>query len=267
MSIRFGIITVLAVAATFSVMPHTLSYAQNGSNMIEFLSPEELMGDSRPMPLDKSDVDIEFAPVPMEAIGKVQHNESPAMLSIDEEEMILRRLKDASEVVHLEEIALIEKQSPRASYILGSGDTITIRVFGEKDLSGNYLINEEGYIFMPLIGEIDSKGKTIDDVANIIETKLKDGFLKDPSVGIEIANFRPIYVMGEVRNPGSYNFVTDMTIRNAAAIAGGFTYRANQKEMNVLREGADDTTIRIEDVPPDQKIAPGDIILIKERFF
>ena len=266
MSIRFGIITVLAVGATFVALPNFAVHAQNGPNMIEFISPEDLMGDSNSKPMDIHD-DVKFVPIiPKnhdESIHKKHH-----VMGVDEEKMILERIENVSDVVHVEEILLIENsQSPRASYTLGGGDTVTIRVFGEKELSGNYLINEEGFIFMPLIGEVDAKGKTIEQISRVIEAKLKDGFIKDPSVGIEIANFRSIYVMGEVRNPGSYNFVTDMTIRNAAAIAGGFTYRANQKAMNILREGADDTTIKIEDVPPEQKIAPGDIILVRERFF
>lgn len=267
MFIRSGIIAVFAVGALFTGVLTHYAYAQSNRDMIEFLSPEELMGDSNSKPMNIHDIDEKLIPAsektPDKSIDHERH-----LMSTDEEEMILDRIEDASEVIHVEEIVLIEKnKTPRASYLLGGGDTLTIRVFGEKDLSGEYLINEEGFIFMPLIGEIDAKGKTIEQVADTIEVKLKDGFLRDPSVGIEIANFRPIYVMGEVRNPGSYNFVTDMTIRNAAAIAGGFTYRANQKEMHILREGMDEKTIRIEDVPPDQKIAPGDIILVKERFF
>lgn len=266
MSIRIVIITVLAVGALFAALPNVTAHAQNGPDMIEFISPEDLMGDSNSKPMDIHD-DVKFLPVTPHNHGE-SINQNQHTMSVGEEEMVLERIENVSNVMHVEEIVLIEnQQSPRASYVLGGGDTVTIRVFGEKELSGNYLINEEGFIFMPLIGEVDARGKTIEQISRVIEAKLKDGFLKDPSVGIEIANFRSIYVMGEVRNPGSYNFVTDMTIRNAAAIAGGFTYRANQKEMNILREGADDTTVKIEDVPPDQKIAPGDIILVKERFF
>ena len=158
-------------------------------------------------------------------------------------------------------------KQPKASYKLGSGDKVKITVFGEEDLSGTYLVNEEGYIFMPLIGEISAQGLTIENVSNDIRNKLLDGYLKDPSIALEIASFRPIYVMGEVREPGSYNFVTDMSIRNAVAIAGGFTYRANQKKIEILRETAQDETVRYEDLAPDQKIEPGDIIIIKERFF
>lgn len=160
----------------------------------------------------------------------------------------------------------IGQSTVMASYLLGSGDKIKVTVFGEPDLSSTYLVNEEGFISMPLIGEVDVKDKTIFSVKDMIVLRLQDGYLKHPSVAMEVAEFRPIYIMGEIRSPGRYNFVTDMTIRNAVAIAGGFTYRANERRITITRgkNGTEDVKIEL---GPDDKVHPGDIILVKERFF
>lgn len=153
-----------------------------------------------------------------------------------------------------------------SSYALGAGDKLKITVFGEADLSGTFLVNEEGFISMPLIGGIKAKGMTITAVRNDITEKLADGYLVNPSVAIEVAEFRPVYVMGEVKLPGSYSFVADMSVRNAVAIAGGFTYRANQKSITVMRQDDQGQSYKTE-LGPDDKMLPGDIITIRERFF
>lgn len=153
-----------------------------------------------------------------------------------------------------------------SSYRLGGGDKLKITVFGEEDLSGNFLVNEEGFISMPLIGGVRAKGATVTQVRDTITRRLADGYLVNPSVAIEVASFRPVYVMGEVKLPGSYSFVTDMSVRNAVAIAGGFTYRANQKSITVMRQDEQNQSYKTE-LAPDDKVLPGDIITIRERFF
>lgn len=151
-------------------------------------------------------------------------------------------------------------------YRLGAGDKLKITVFGESDLSGTFAVNDEGYISMPLIGNIHAGDKTPGQVGDNITARLADGYLVEPSVAIEVAEYRPVYIMGEVRIPGSYPFVADMTVRNAVAIAGGFTYRANQKSMTVLRQNNQDSSRKTE-LGPDDNVLPGDIITIRERFF
>lgn len=162
--------------------------------------------------------------------------------------------------------AFTENATLMSSYKLGAGDKLKITVFGEDDLSGTFSINEEGFISLPLIGNIDAKGKTATAVSDQISARLADGYLIEPSVAIEVAEYRPVYIMGEVRMPGSYQFVADMTVRNAVAIAGGFTYRANEKSITVLRQGDQSTSYKKE-LGPDDNILPGDIITIRERFF
>jgi protein involved in polysaccharide export with SLBB domain len=151
-------------------------------------------------------------------------------------------------------------------YKLGAGDKLKITVFGESDLSGTFAVNEEGYISMPLIGNIHVGEKTPGQVGDTITARLADGYLVEPSVAIEVAEYRPVYIMGEVRMPGSYPFVADMTVRNAVAIAGGFTYRANEKSMTVLRQDNQNSSRKTE-LGPDDNVQPGDIITIRERFF
>lgn len=153
-----------------------------------------------------------------------------------------------------------------ASYRLGSGDKIKITIYGEPNLSGTYLVNEEGYISFPLIEEVKVKDMTVVEVRHSLNAKLSDGFLIDPNIAIEVAEFRPIYVMGEVRNPGSFDFRTDMSIRNAVAIAGGFTYRAKQSKIKVTRQLQGDEKIHIF-LGKDDNVQPGDVILVEERFF
>jgi len=153
-----------------------------------------------------------------------------------------------------------------ASYRLGSGDKIKITIYGEPNLSDTYLVNEEGYISFPLVEEVSVKDLTIIEARQSLHAKLSDGYLIEPNIAIEVAEFRPIYVMGEVRNPGSFAFRTDMSVRNAVAIAGGFTYRANQGKIKVTRQLQGDDKVHIV-VGKDDNVQPGDVILVEERFF
>ena len=182
----------------------------------------------------------------------------------------LMKKSEAPVDIHVEKIDTLSvmqaQDNTGASYKLGSGDKLKITVFGEPGLSDTYLVNEEGYISFPLVNEVRVKDLTIIEVRRILHAKLSDGFLIDPNIAIEVAEFRPIYIMGEVKDPGSYDFRTDMSVRNAVAIAGGFTYRANQKDISVTRQLKDDEKIKII-LNEDDKIHPGDVILVEERFF
>lgn len=155
---------------------------------------------------------------------------------------------------------------PLAKYKLGPADKIRVTIFNERDLSGVYTINEKSILSMPLVGEINVRDKTVFDVKNILVQKFSDGYLKDPSIAIEIDEFRSVFIIGEVREPGSYEYMFNMTILNAVAVAGGFTYRAKKNEVEVMRE-VDGESVVMEDIEIDEIVRPGDIILVKERFF
>lgn len=152
-----------------------------------------------------------------------------------------------------------------AAYRLGSGDKLRITVYNEDTLSGEYEVDGSGVLALKLIGVIEAGGKTIPEITRTIEDKLKDGYLLNPSVAIEVLNYRPFYVLGEVKEPGKYAYVSGMTVLNAVALAGGYTYRAKQSRVLVIR--ANDPSKKEEIADQNTVIMPGDIIRVPERFF
>lgn len=150
-------------------------------------------------------------------------------------------------------------------YELGSGDQIRVTVYGEEDLSGEFELDGTGTIAMPLIGAVSVGNRHLTDAENMIAAQLADGFLVNPRVSIEVLNYRPFYILGEVNKPGSYPYVSGMTVLNAIALASGFTYRASENKIEVTR--------RIDGVEQKIKISvtaavlPGDILRVPERFF
>ena len=119
-----------------------------------------------------------------------------------------------------------------AGYRLGPGDQVRLTVFRHEDLSGEFEVDGEGFLAMPLVGEILGAGLTARQLESEIETRLKDGgYLVNPQVSIEVLNYRPFYIIGEVNNPGSYQYVNGMNVINAVALAGGFSYRADQDDI------------------------------------
>ncbi len=150
-------------------------------------------------------------------------------------------------------------------YRLGSGDKLRVIVFGENDLGGEYVLDGGGFVSLPLIGQIHAAGDTIHEFETEVTAKLKDGYLKDPRVSVEVINYRPFYIIGEISRPGEYPYVNGMSVLNAVALAGGYTVRANSRQVYIRRGGSGNE----QSVNADQttKIYPGDIIRVAERFF
>lgn len=149
-------------------------------------------------------------------------------------------------------------------YRLGAEDKVKINVYGEADLSGEFVVDSSGVLSAPFIGQIAVKGLTVREFEAAYATKLKEAeILKDPKVSAEVTSFRPIYVLGEVKKPGQYAFVSGMTIQKAVALAEGFTYRASESRVEVTRGGRKFTI----EVTPQTKVLPGDEVRILERFF
>ncbi len=152
-----------------------------------------------------------------------------------------------------------------AEYRLGPGDQLRVTVFGHVDLSGEFKVSSNGDIALPLIGKVVALEHTLREVESAIVGKLKPDYLKNPQVSVEVLNYRPFYIIGEVKNPGSYPYVGGMRIVNAVAIAGGFTYRARESKLLITRaknpkgksEPANQTTL----------VLPGDVIEVPERYF
>lgn len=149
------------------------------------------------------------------------------------------------------------------SYVLGKGDEIKVTVFGEEDLSGEFTIGADGNVTMPLIGDVPAVGLSVADLGSTLIRLYKAGYLRDPKIGVDVLTYRPFYIIGEVQAPGSYPFVSGMAVLNAVALAGGFTYRADEDTFFLKREGV---STEIE-VSPEHLIFPGDIIRVDERFF
>jgi polysaccharide export outer membrane protein len=151
------------------------------------------------------------------------------------------------------------------SYKLGAGDKVHVIVFGQDDLGGDFDVDGSGYIRLPLIGQIKAAGMTVFDFEREVKGMLDNGYLKDAKVSASVSNYRPFYIIGEVNKPGEYPYVSDMSVLNAVALAGGYTYRADDTEVFVRRAGSDKEV----QLPADQttKVNPGDIIRIAERFF
>jgi protein involved in polysaccharide export with SLBB domain len=150
------------------------------------------------------------------------------------------------------------------AFRLGVGDKFKLTVFGEDDLSGQFEVNVSGQVSLPLIGEQQAKDLTIDEFRARIRTKLADGYLKNPKVTVEMLNYRPIYVHGEVKNGGEFQYKNGLKLRDAVAMAGGYTYRADQSFIYIGRDGQADAAVRL---PTDVVVLPGDNIRIPERFF
>jgi polysaccharide export outer membrane protein len=150
-------------------------------------------------------------------------------------------------------------------YRLGTGDEIKITVFGEKDLSGPFVVDGLGAITMSLIGQVEVKGLTLADTQKVIETKLADGWLREPKVTAELSKGRPYYILGEVNKAGEYPFTSGLTVMNAIAAAGDFTYRANKRKIMI--KSFDSPVEREVELTPTTMVQPGDTIRIRERFF
>jgi protein involved in polysaccharide export with SLBB domain len=151
-----------------------------------------------------------------------------------------------------------------SAYRLGSGDRIKVTVFRHEDLSGEFTLDGAGNFAMPLIGEVQGYGLNTRELEERIEAKLQDGYLVDPQVGIEVLNYRPFYILGEIKAPGAYPYVNGMTVLNAVALAGGFSYRAKQDDFLLQRGGSNTGST---EVPGDTPLLPGDIVTVQERFF
>lgn len=152
-----------------------------------------------------------------------------------------------------------------AAYRLGSGDKISVNVFGEADLSGEFLVGDNGRVDLPLIGAVQASGQTVTQFQNAVVKRYSGGYLKDPKVSVSVLNYRPFFIQGEVGKGGEYPYKAGLTVQDAVAIAGGYTYRANTGKAFVRRAGQD----REVEVQTNQRVAinPGDIIRIPERFF
>lgn len=150
-------------------------------------------------------------------------------------------------------------------YRLGAGDKIRLNVFGEELLSGEFTVDGSGMVSLPLVGEVAASGQTLREFQKNVEVVLKDGYLNDPRVSAEVANFRPYYILGEVNRPGTYPYSDGLTVMNAVAVAEGFSYRANQRMVFIRRDG-EEKEVQYP-LTSTTRVRPGDTVRIAERLF
>lgn len=156
-------------------------------------------------------------------------------------------------------------QGSVAEYQLGAGDKVRVNVFGEDTLTGEYFVSGAGRIALPLIGEVPAAGSTVGQFSEEVARRLRDGYINEPRVSTEVLNYRPFYILGEVGNPGTYPYTSQLTVFNAVATAGGFSYRADQRRVFIRRAGeAEEHEVALTSTTT---VAPGDTIRIAERFF
>lgn len=162
-----------------------------------------------------------------------------------------------------------QEQPPAAptagTYILGPNDRVRVKVYGEQDIGGEYEVDSTGQISVPLAGHITAEGLTTKELERSIASALAKGIVRNPRVNVEVALYRPYYILGEVKKGGEYPYRLGLTVLDAVASAGGFTYRANENKVYLRRAGGRTEEVHSLDTPVP--VFPGDNIRIPERYF
>ncbi|MAY43406.1 MULTISPECIES: polysaccharide biosynthesis/export family protein [unclassified Neptuniibacter] len=158
-----------------------------------------------------------------------------------------------------------EKQVGLSDYPLGAGDLLRITVFGEDDLSVEVRLSDAGTISYPFLGELRTRGLTTGVLSESIRSQLADGYLVNPSVSVEVVEYRQFFIYGQVEEPGGYPYQPGLTLQRAVALAGGFSERASSDEFFVASEGQEEQSpVK---VGINATIKPGDTVTIEESFF
>ena len=152
-------------------------------------------------------------------------------------------------------------------YRLAAGDQLSITVFGEESLSREYSVTPQGDLAFPLLGDIPVANQTVGELQQLLRDRLSQGYLNDPRVTVEVLNYRPFYILGEVNNAGEYPFKNGLTVVQAVAQAGGFTYRADKNTVYIVRPGQTQEESYDIDSGRPVYVSPGDTIRVGERYF
>jgi polysaccharide biosynthesis/export protein len=152
-----------------------------------------------------------------------------------------------------------------AAYRLDAGDKLRVVVYGQEGLTNTYAIDAGGAITMPLIGSVPARGRTPAELASAISARLRGGYIRDPSVAVEIEAYRPFFILGEVAAPGQYPYVPNMSVESAVAIAGGFSPRAKRDYVTLTHTDASGSSRCV--VPLGTPLRPGDTVFVSERWF
>jgi protein involved in polysaccharide export with SLBB domain len=162
-------------------------------------------------------------------------------------------------------VAIVTPAARERPYTLDTGDRLRVVVFGQDGITNSYAVDAGGKVNLPLIGAVTARGLTNQQLADAISARLKQGYVRDPHVSVEVETYRPFFILGEVTTPGQYPYVVNMTAETAIAIAGGFAPRAFKTTVELTRRVGGEQ-LRTQ-VPLDYPVRPGDTILVKERWF
>lgn len=162
-------------------------------------------------------------------------------------------------------VAYQPQASAAPAYALDSGDRLRVSVFGQEGLSNTYAVDAAGNVNVSLAGAVPARGLTTDELARAIADRLRQGYIREPHVSVEVEAYRPFFILGEVTTPGQYPYVANMTAETAVAIAGGYTPRAQKGKVALTRNLGGQ--LWRGNVPAGYPLAPGDTITVKERWF
>ena len=152
-------------------------------------------------------------------------------------------------------------------YRLAAGDKLSITVFGEESLSREYAITPQGDLAFPLLGDVSVADKTVGELQEVLRGRLSEGYVNDPRVTVEVLNYRPFYILGEVNQAGEFPFSDGLTVVQAVARAGGYTYRADRTKIFVTRLGQSREEVYNINDGRTVYVSPGDTIRVGERYF
>lgn len=151
------------------------------------------------------------------------------------------------------------------AYTLDAGDKLRVVVFGQDGITNSYFVGADGNVNLPLVGSVPARGFTTAQLSQMIAERLKQGYVREPHVSVEVEQYRPFFILGEVTTPGQYPYVANMTAEKAVAIAGGFSPRADKRKVELTRNAPGQSFKG--DVPLTYPIRPGDTVVVKERWF
>lgn len=154
---------------------------------------------------------------------------------------------------------------PTGPYTLDTGDLVRVTVYGDQELSNSYRVGDNGAIAFPLVGQVQVRGQTTSTAASRLAGALANGYLRNPNVAVEVAEYRPFFIQGAVRTSGQFSYVPNMTARAAISTAGGYTETADRNQVTVYRRQGDEMVRG--SVNLDFPIYPGDTVVVSERWF
>jgi polysaccharide export outer membrane protein len=176
-----------------------------------------------------------------------------------------RRVVAAAPAVYAAPMPMPVPVAYDAAYKLDAGDRLRIVIYGQEGLTNTYSIDAGGSITLPLIGSVPARGRTPAGLAAEITARLRNGYIREPSVAVEIEAYRPFFILGEVAAPGQYPYVPNMSVESAVAIAGGFSPRARRDRVTLTHTDVGGSIRAV--VPLGTPINPGDTVLVGERWF